>query len=93
MIKSFGNAAAEAAWARRFTKGVANDLTKIAHRKLIQIHNAQSIEDLRAPPGNHLELLKGDRKCQHNIRINEQWRICFRWHEGDAFEVEIVDYH
>lgn len=93
MIRSFGNAAAEAAWARRFAKGIPNDLMKVAHRKLTQIHNAQSLEDLRAPPGNRLEALKGDRKGQHSVRINGQWRVCFRWQEGDAYDVEIVDYH
>jgi proteic killer suppression protein len=93
MIKSFRNAAAEAAWARRFIKGVPNDILKVANRKLIQIHNARSLDDLRAPPGNRLEALTKDRKGQHSIRINDQWRICFRWRDGDAFEVEIVDYH
>lgn len=93
MIKSFWNAAAEAAWARRFIKGVPNDILKVANRKLIQIHNARSLDDLRAPPGNRLEALTKDRRGQHSVRINDQWRICFRWRDGDAFEVEIVDYH
>ena len=53
----------------------------------------ERLEDLRMPPGNHLEKLSGERQGQHSIRINDQWRICFRWHEGDAYEVEIVDYH
>ena len=93
MIKSFGNAAAEAAWQRRFTKGIPNDIIKAGNRKLMQIHNARSLEDLRAPPGNRLERLAGDRKGQHSIRINDQWRICFRWRDGDAHDVEIIDYH
>lgn len=93
MIKSFRNAAAEAAWARRFIKGVPNDIVKIANRKLMQIHSARTLDDLRAPPGNRLEALTGDRKGQHSIRINDQWRICFRWRDGDAHDVEIVDYH
>lgn len=93
MIKSFRNAAAEAAWARRFTKGVPNDILKVAYRKLTQIHNARTLDDLRAPPGNRLEALAGDRAGQHSIRINDQWRVCFRWHDDDAHEVEIVDYH
>jgi proteic killer suppression protein len=93
MIKSFRNDAAEAAWARRFIKGVPNDITKVAYRKLMQIHNARTIDDLRAPPGNRLESLTGDRKGQHSIRINDQWRVCFRWRDGDAYDVEIVDYH
>jgi toxin HigB-1 len=93
MIKSFRNAAAEAAWARRFVKGVPNDIMKVAHRKLMQMHNARTLEDLRAPPGNRLEALSGDRKGQHSVRINDQWRVCFRWRDGDAHDVEIVDYH
>jgi toxin HigB-1 len=93
MIKSFRNAAAEAAWARRFVKGVPNDIMKVAHRKLMQMHNARTLEDLRAPPGNRLEALSGDRKGQHSVRINDQWRVCFRWRDGDAHDVEIADYH
>jgi toxin HigB-1 len=93
VIKSFRNAAAEAAWQRRFIKGIANDIMKAAHRKLMQIHNARNLTDLRVPPGNRLERLSGDRKGQHCIRINDQWRICFRWRDGDAYDVEIVDYH
>jgi len=93
MIKSFRNAAAEAAWARRFIKGVPNDILKVANRKLIQIHNARSLDDLRAPPGNRLEALTKDRRGQHSVRINDQWRICFRWRDGDAYDVETVDYH
>ena len=57
------------------------------------LNNSSNINDLRVPPGNHLELLKGNRKGQHSIRINNQWRICFRWKDGHAFDVEIVDYH
>lgn len=93
MIKSFRNAAAEAAWARRFIEGVPNDIMKVANRKLMQLHNARSLDDLKAPPGNRLEALIKDRKGQHSIRVNDQWRICFRWHQGDAYDVEIVDYH
>lgn len=93
MIKSFRNAVAEAAWARRFAKGVPNDIMKVAYRKLTQIHNARTLDDLRAPPGNRLEALAGDRAGQHSIRINDQWRVCFRWHDADAHEVEIVDCH
>ena len=64
-----------------------------ARRKLLYLHRARRPEDLKAPPGNRLEALKGDRKGQHSIRINDQWRICFRWNVGNAYEVEIVDYH
>lgn len=93
MLKPFRNAAAVAAWQRRFVKGVPNDIMKVANRKLMQIHNARSLDDLRASPGNRLEALSGDRKGWHSIRINDQWRVCFRWEDGDAHEVEIVDYH
>jgi proteic killer suppression protein len=93
MIKSFRNDAARAAWHRRFVKGIPNDIIRTAHRKLTQIENARRLSDLRAPPGNRLERLSGDRKGQHSIRINDQWRVCFRWRDGDAWDVEIVDYH
>jgi proteic killer suppression protein len=93
MIRSFRNRAAEAAWQRRFLKGVPNDIMKVANRKLLQLHNARTLDDLRSPPGNMLEALSKDRKGQHSIRINDQWRICFRWSNGEAFDVEIVDYH
>ena len=66
---------------------------RIAERKLAQLHAAQTLEFLRSPPGNSLEPLKGDRKGQHSVRINQQWRICFRWSDGNAFDVEITDYH
>ncbi|MGH6720179.1 MAG: type II toxin-antitoxin system RelE/ParE family toxin [Alphaproteobacteria bacterium] len=93
MIKSFGNEVAKAAWARRFIKGVPNDIMKVANRKLMQIHNARGLGDLRAPPGNRLVALRGDRKGLHSIRINDQWRVCFRWRNGDAYDVEVIDYH
>ena len=68
-------------------------IERVARRKLLFLHQAQRLEDLKVPPGNRLEALKGDRKGQHSIRINDQWRICFRWKDGDIFDVEIVDYH
>ena len=64
-----------------------------ARRKLLYLHRARTIQDLIVPPGNRLETLRRDRKGQHSIRINDQWRICFRWKDGDAHDVEIVDYH
>jgi len=64
-----------------------------ARRKLLYLHRARVLEDLKAPPGNQREALKGDRRGQHSIRINDQWRICFRWGSGDAHDIEIVDYH
>ena len=66
---------------------------RIARRKLLYLHRARSLQDLLAPPGNRLEALRGDRKGQHSIRINDQWRVCFVWKNGDAYDVEIIDYH
>ncbi len=66
---------------------------RIARRKLLLLHRAKSLDDLRVPPGNRLETLRGNRKGQYSIRINDQWRICFVWAQGDARDVEIVDYH
>lgn len=65
----------------------------VAERKLAQLDAAQTLDFLKAPPGNHLEALKGDRKGQHSIRINDQWRICFKWTEVGPIDIEIVDYH
>ena len=83
------------------TKSLANgqrvkrfvNIENVARRKLRQLEIANHIEDLRVPPGNRLEALKGDRSGQYSIRINDQWRIGFKWREGDAYDVEIVDYH
>lgn len=69
------------------------NIERQARRKLLYLHRARTLEDLKQPPGNHLEALKGDRQGQHSIRVNDQWRICFRWVEGDVMDVEIVDYH
>jgi proteic killer suppression protein len=69
------------------------DIQRVALRKLIQLSAAMNVSDLRIPPGNRLEALKGGRSGQFSIRINNQWRLCFRWHDGDAHDVEIVDYH
>jgi proteic killer suppression protein len=69
-------------------------VTRVAlRRKLLYLHQAKRLDDLKVPPGNRLEALKGDRKGQHSIRINDQWRICFVWKDGEVFDVEIVDYH
>jgi proteic killer suppression protein len=68
-------------------------IERVARRKLLYLHGAQRLSDLRVPPGNRLEALKGDRRGQHSIRINDQWRICFTWRDTDAYDVEIVDYH
>jgi len=68
-------------------------IERVARRKLLLLHRAIRLDDLRTPPGNRLEALKGDRRGQHSVRINDQWRICFRWQAGHAHDVEIVDYH
>jgi toxin HigB-1 len=93
MITSFRNEAARAAWERRFIKGVPQEVLRIGNRKLLQLHNARSLNDLRAPPGNRLEALSGKRRGQHSMRINDQWRVCFVWGDGHAYDAEIVDYH
>lgn len=68
-------------------------IERIARRKLLMLHRAEELNDLKVPPGNRLEALKGDRSGKFSIRINDQWRVCFRWEGGDAFDVEITDYH
>ena len=93
MIKSFKDNLPEKIWKRKRMKGFPDDLFKIARRRLGLLEDAKELKDLRIPPGNRLEKLKGDRAGQHSIRINDQWRVCFRWVEGNAFDVEITDYH
>ena len=92
MIKSFGGKATESLFAGKCPRKWLG-IRAQAERKLALIHAAHSLEFLRSPPGNRLEALRGDRKGQHSIRINDQWRVCFRWADGDACDVEIVDYH
>jgi proteic killer suppression protein len=93
MIVSFRGKAVEAIAAGKAPKGFPADLVARAERRLRAIEHAAALNDLRSPPGNHLEALKGNRTGQHSIRINDQWRICFRWTEAGAEDVEIVDYH
>ena len=93
MIKGFRDKETEKVFAREWTKAISVSVRRLAYRKLLVLDAAERLEDLRVPPGNQLEKLSGDRKGQHSIRINKQWRICFRWHEGDAFDVEITNYH
>ncbi|WP_184748106.1 type II toxin-antitoxin system RelE/ParE family toxin [Spirochaeta isovalerica] len=93
MISSFKNKLTINIWNRQKVKHFPSDLFKIARRKLGFIDDAVSLDDLRIPPGNRLEALTGHRTGQYSIRINDQWRICFIWTNGSAFEVEIVDYH
>lgn len=93
MIRSFGDKNAERIWNEQFVKSIDRRVQRAALRKLEMLHAAGDVEDLRMPPGNRLELLKGDRAGQHSIRVNDQWRVCFRWKDGGADEVELVDYH
>ena len=93
MIKSFGDRDTERLFLREPVRQYPADLQRTMLRKLVVVDAAEALEDLRSPPGNRLEKLKGDRAGQHSIRINDQWRICFQWKDGDAHEVEIVDYH
>ena len=93
MIKSFRCKETEKLFLRHRSPRFPADVHRIALRKLLLLDAAENMEDLRKPPGNRLEKLGGNRQGQHSIRINDQWRICFRWSEGDAYEVEIMDYH
>lgn len=92
MIRSFRDKDVEALFHDNVVPRFRN-IERVARRKLLYLNAAKRLEDLRVPPGNQLEALKGDRKGQHSIRVNDQWRICFHWHDGEALEVEIVDYH
>jgi proteic killer suppression protein len=93
MIKSFKNKETEKVYTRQGSSKLPRNIQQVALRKLRMINNAKNINDLRIPPANRLEKLKGDREGQLSIRINEQWRICFVWKEGEAYEIEITDYH
>ena len=93
MIRSFADRDTERVWRREPAKRFDPRIHKVANRKLLQLDAAASLETLRVPPSNRLEALKGDRLGQHSIRINEQWRICFRWTAAGPEDVEIVDYH
>lgn len=93
MIRSFGSKGTERIWHEQYVNRVDHTVQRATLRKLELIHAAKDIEDLRIPPGNRLERLVGERRGQHSIRVNDQWRICFVWKEGDAEDVELVDYH
>ncbi len=93
MIKSFRSKETEKLFLRQRSPRFSANVQRIALRKLLLLDAAERLEDLRIPPGNRLEKLSGHRQGQHSIRINDQWRICFHWSGGDAYEVEIVDYH
>ena len=93
MIRSFRDRETEKIWNGERSRRLPGDIQDVALRKLRQINRSMRLEDLRVPPGNGLEALTKDRKGQHSIRINQQWRICFRWSEGGCEDVEICDYH
>ncbi|WP_119389283.1 type II toxin-antitoxin system RelE/ParE family toxin [Taklimakanibacter lacteus] len=93
MIKSFKNKVTEAAFNGQAAKGFPANILEVARRKLRMVHRAARLEDLKVPPNNRLERLRGDRDGQYSIRVNDQYRICFRWVDNNAEEVEFVDYH
>lgn len=93
MIKSFGSTETEKIWRGEFSKKIPNEIQRQIRKKLRMINHAAVLEDLKVPPGNKLESLKGDRKGQYSIRVNDQWRICFHWVSENAIHVEVVDYH
>ncbi len=93
MIRSFRDKEASRIWQRERSRRLSPDIQRQALRKLVMLDAAEALEDLRMPPGNRLERLSGNRKGQHSIRINDQWRICFTYRDGDAHDVEITDYH
>lgn len=93
MIKNFSDKESDKIFHGKRSKRFSQEIQRIAQRKLLMIDAAVNLTDLKIPPGNRLEKLKGKRVGQHSIRINEQWRVCFLWKSGNAFDVEIVDYH
>jgi len=93
VIRSFAGKDTESVWNRIRLRRWSNEVHRAAYRKLLILDAAETLEDLKVPPGNRLEKLSGERRGQYSIRINDQWRICFEWRNGDAYEVEITDYH
>lgn len=93
MIRSFKSRETERLFHREASRRLPSTIQKVALRKLRMLDAATILEDLKVPPANRLEALSGNRKGQHSIRINDQWRICFVWNDGNAYDVEIVDYH
>lgn len=93
MIKAFRDADTERLWTEEWSRRLPETLRKAALKKLQILNAAEALADLAVPPGNRLERLRGDRDGQHSIRVNDQYRICFRWREGNAYEVETTDYH
>ncbi len=93
MIVSFASRETEKVFKREISTKLPTDIQRIAMRKLWMLHAVKGLGELRVPPSNRLEALKGNRRGQHSVRINKQWRICFKWRKGNAYSVEIVDYH
>jgi len=93
MIKSFQNAETEKIWQGLLSKKLPQNIQQVARRKLRMLNNAKTLDDLKIPPANRLEALKGDLLGQHSIRINNQWRVCFVWQQEHAYQVQIKDYH
>lgn len=93
MIRSFRDRETEKVWAGERSRRLPGDIQEAALRKLRSLDAAERLSDLRLPPGNRLEALSGDRRGQHSVRINQQWRVCFRWSAGGCEDVEICDYH
>jgi proteic killer suppression protein len=93
VIRSFADKETEKVWNGASSRRLPGDIQQVARRKLRMLNSAVMLDDLRIPPANRLEALKGNRRGQHSIRINDQWRVCFRWKDGDADDVAIVDYH
>lgn len=93
MIQGFADLETEKIWSGRRSRKLPTDIQAVALGKLRILNNARVLQDLRVPPGNRLEALRGNRAGQHSIRINDQWRVCFVWKEGGPADVEIVDYH
>ena len=93
MIKSFRDREAQRIWEGERSLKLPRSIQQVARRKLRMLNSAQSLQDLRVPPANRLEALKGDRLGEHSIRINKRWRICFRWGDGHVHDVSVVDYH
>ncbi|MBW4481133.1 MAG: type II toxin-antitoxin system RelE/ParE family toxin [Tildeniella torsiva UHER 1998/13D] len=93
MIRNFKDKEAQKIFERQRSRKLPSDIQQVALRKLRMLNRAETLQDLRVPPANRLERLTGDRASQYSIRINDQWRICFEWQNGEALDVEIVDYH
>ena len=93
MIRSFRDKHTESVWNERLTKRFPPSIQRNAFKRLMHLNAARTLQDLRIPPGNKLHALRKDREGQHSVSINDQWRVCFRWADGDAWDVEIADYH